>query len=139
MTDKQRRWFKVLLLCVETGVKSMTAGQRALVEDLDLAKQALGARFDKLEAKVDRIENRLDWLAVIVTRIDKLIGKVDELGALTRQADQLATGLDERAQTWRVDDSSPAASGGNAPGCAQSPATQGFIAEPPAEPMVSAS
>jgi hypothetical protein len=104
MTDKKRSWLKLLLGGIQTGVKSITESQRALVEDLDWMKKGLGARFDMLETKTDRVETRLDWLAVLAMRVDKLATKVDHIEALTTQVNGLATKLDGLAGSQATGD-----------------------------------
>jgi hypothetical protein len=94
MTDKKRSWLKLLLGGIHTGVTSLTESQRALVDDLGWMNKGLGARFDMLETKTDRVETRLDWLAVLAIRVDKLATKVDQIEALTTQVHGLATKLD---------------------------------------------
>jgi hypothetical protein len=94
MSDKKRSWLKLLLGGIHTGVTSLTEGQRALVDDLGWMNKGLGARFDTLETKTDRVETRLDWLAVLAIRVDKLATKVDQIEALTTQVHWLATRLD---------------------------------------------
>jgi hypothetical protein len=106
MTDKKRSWLKLLLGGIHTGVTSLTEGQRALVDDLGWMNKGLGARFDMLETKTDRVESRLDWLAVLAIRVDKLATKVDQIEALTTQVHGLATRLDGLAGSPMAGDDS---------------------------------
>jgi hypothetical protein len=121
MTDKKRSWLKLLLGGIHTGVTSLTEGQRALVDDLGWMNKGLGARFDMLETKTDRVETRLDWLAVLAVRVDKLATKVDQIEALTTQVRWLVTRLDGLAGSRMAGDCSarePSAAGSTSLGTA---------------------